>query len=389
MASEPNSSSSSLAGNPNGDSTLPSPDSIQNVGNPYYLHPNENPSLVLVSSVLTGPNYHSWARAMKMALMSKNKLRFIDRSSPVPSSVDPLYPAWERCNMMVLSWLTRSLSPTIAQSILWIDQASEVWEDLRARFSQNDVFRLADLQEDIQNLKQGDLSVSDYFTKLKILWDELLVIRPIVSCSCNPRCHCGMIDLYKNHLDQDYVIRFLKGLSDRFSTVKSQIMLVDPLPNINRVFSLVTQQERELGFQPVEAVTLFNKSSTPRTGNQNHYKPNSSAMGKQCTYCGKPRHTEATCYRKHGFPPGFKFRNSSVNSVIAAESASADKGSFEPHKVVNPNYSFTPDQYQKLLALVQSDKSSIPPSASVNHISANDVSLSNPPSTFQEDDWFS
>ncbi|KAK4276818.1 hypothetical protein QN277_014924 [Acacia crassicarpa] len=176
MASEPNSSSSSLAGNPNGDSTLPSPDSIQNVGNPYYLHPNENPSLVLVSSVLTGPNYHSWARAMKMALMSKNKLRFIDRSSPVPSSVDPLYLAWERCNMMVLSWLTRSLSPTIAQSILWIDKASEVWEDLRARFSQNDVFRLADLQEDIQNLKQGDLSVSDYFTKLKILWDELLVI---------------------------------------------------------------------------------------------------------------------------------------------------------------------------------------------------------------------
>ena len=88
--------------------------------------------------------------------------------------------------------------------------------------------------------------------------------------------------MYTNHLDQDYVIRFLKGLSDHFNTVKSQIMLVDPLSNISRVFSLVTQQERELGFPSVETITLFNKSSVPRSGNQNHHKPNSSAMGKQC-----------------------------------------------------------------------------------------------------------
>ena len=144
-------------------------DLSQSIANPYYLHPNENPSLVLVTPVLIGPNFHSWARAMRMALMSKNKIRFIDRSFPVPAPSDPLYPAWERCNMMVLSWLTRSISTSLAQSILWIDKASDVWEDLHARFSQNDVFRLADLQEDIQGLKQGDLSVSDYFTKLKIL----------------------------------------------------------------------------------------------------------------------------------------------------------------------------------------------------------------------------
>ncbi|KAK4282894.1 hypothetical protein QN277_014219 [Acacia crassicarpa] len=86
---------------------------------------------------------------MRMSLMSKNKSRFINRASPIPNNADPLFPAWERCNMMVLSWLTRSLSPTIAQSVLWIDKACDVWSDLRDRFSQNDVFRLADLQEEI------------------------------------------------------------------------------------------------------------------------------------------------------------------------------------------------------------------------------------------------
>ncbi|MCI78498.1 hypothetical protein A2U01_0099768, partial [Trifolium medium] len=36
--------------------------------NLYFLHPNENPSLVLVTPPLSGPNYHSWSRAMTMAL---------------------------------------------------------------------------------------------------------------------------------------------------------------------------------------------------------------------------------------------------------------------------------------------------------------------------------
>ena len=36
---------------------------------------------------------------------------------------------------------------------------------------------------------------------------------------------------------------FLKGLDDHFSVVRSQILLMDPLPSINRVFSMVAQQE--------------------------------------------------------------------------------------------------------------------------------------------------
>nr|GLL17069.1 uncharacterized protein LOC109157807 [Ipomoea trifida] len=47
-------------------------------GNPYYLHSNESPALVLVSPALDGSNYHPWARAMKIALSTKNKLAFID-----------------------------------------------------------------------------------------------------------------------------------------------------------------------------------------------------------------------------------------------------------------------------------------------------------------------
>ncbi|KAL4348230.1 hypothetical protein GQ457_17G016000 [Hibiscus cannabinus] len=55
----------------------------------YYIHPNENPSLVLTSELITGVNYHVWARSMKMSLISKNKFQFVNgvilESSPEDS----------------------------------------------------------------------------------------------------------------------------------------------------------------------------------------------------------------------------------------------------------------------------------------------------------------
>ncbi|KAL5785272.1 hypothetical protein ACOSQ2_007664 [Xanthoceras sorbifolium] len=37
----------------------------------------------------------------------------------------------------------------------------------------------------------------------------------------------------------EYVMSFLMGLNDSFTQVKGQLLLMDPLPSINRAFSLV------------------------------------------------------------------------------------------------------------------------------------------------------
>ncbi|CAN1762459.1 hypothetical protein LINPERHAP1_LOCUS8381 [Linum perenne] len=59
-------------------------------------------------------DYFSWARSMKMELLSKNKLGFIDES----------YPAWRRANVLVLGWLIHSVQPDISQRALWLDSRS-------------------------------------------------------------------------------------------------------------------------------------------------------------------------------------------------------------------------------------------------------------------------
>ena len=101
-----------------------------NSANPYYLHPNENPALVLVTPPLNDKNYHVWARSMQIALISKNKEKFIDGTLIKPPVSDPLYAPWIRCNTMVLAWIQRSISESIAKSVLWIDNAAGVWRNL-------------------------------------------------------------------------------------------------------------------------------------------------------------------------------------------------------------------------------------------------------------------
>ncbi|XP_052726515.1 uncharacterized protein LOC128196765 [Vigna angularis] len=110
--------------------------SLQDTTHDYYIHPNENPSLVLVSPILEGHNYHGWARSMSMALQMKNKFGFVDGSIPCPAGTDPMVQAWKRCNNLVLSWINHSVSHEIATSIIWIDSAATAWKDLKDRFSQ-------------------------------------------------------------------------------------------------------------------------------------------------------------------------------------------------------------------------------------------------------------
>ena len=62
---------------------------LTNLLNPYYTHPNENPGVAIVAQVLSGGNYHSWSRAMLLALKTKKKVKFVDGSLPRPALNDP------------------------------------------------------------------------------------------------------------------------------------------------------------------------------------------------------------------------------------------------------------------------------------------------------------
>lgn len=40
-------------------------------------------------------------------------------------------------------------------------------------------------------------------------------------------------------------MQFLMGLNESFSQIRAQVLMIDPMPAISKVFSLVVQEERQ------------------------------------------------------------------------------------------------------------------------------------------------
>lgn len=237
---------------------------------PYYLHANESPTLQLVSSLLDSSNYHEWARAMKVASSSKNKFGFINGLIKMPSIDDPKFFFWELCNNMVVSWLVRSLSPTIGRSVLWIDTAEGVWADLKKRFNKQDVFRIVEIQAKIYQTKQGSRNVNEYFTQLKLLWDEFLVLRPAPTCICDQKCKCSDSFLAKamTNFENDMLCVFLIGLDEKYTGARNQIMMMRPLPDVGEAFAMISQQERQFSIGIDSSISQFPHSGDTLPGRQ-------------------------------------------------------------------------------------------------------------------------
>lgn len=101
------------------------------------------------------------------------------------------------------------------------------------------------MKQAIASLKQESLSVSDYFTHLKGLWDEFLNYRPIPSCTCAAKCVRGLSKTLIEYQHYDYVHSFLMGLNESYAAVRGQILLMEPFPRINKVFSLIQNHENK------------------------------------------------------------------------------------------------------------------------------------------------
>jgi len=140
---------------------------------------------------------------MITSLSAKNKVEFIYGSVPQHAKTDTSYSSWNKCNNMVMSWIVHSVYVPIRQSIIWMDIAANIWKDLKTRFGQGDLLRISDLQLEAYSFCQGELTVTEYFTKLRVLWDELENFRPDPICSCPTRYSCKVSSIIVQRKQED------------------------------------------------------------------------------------------------------------------------------------------------------------------------------------------
>ncbi|KAL5575085.1 hypothetical protein UlMin_016784 [Ulmus minor] len=260
---------------------------------------------------------------------------------------------------------------------MYIHDARSMWIDLHDRFNQSNGPRIFQLKQQIHALTQGSNDVSAYFTKLKIFWDELRDFRPALVCNCG-----GMKSL-TDYQHEDYVLQFLMGLNESFSQIRAQILMSDSLPPINKVFSLVIQEERQ------RSMHFSGSSLPPISASYGVASSNYSAYkGKKdkpvCTHCGFFGHTVDKCYKIHGYPPGFKPKGRSgdfskgqtsshpgYSNSTSSSKPLANQTSFVAETQVNPEnhqnfsnntsplHALTANDYQHLISLLSTQMQGI------------------------------
>ena len=261
-------------------SSIDNPDSIHS---PYHLSNGDNPGLSIISEVLDGTNYDDWQIAMKTSLDAKNKLAFIDGSVVRPSETDAIFRIWSRCNSMVKSWLLNSVSKQIYKSILRFNDASEIWKELATRFHITNLPRSYQLSQQIWSLQQGNMTLDAYFTKLKTLWNELDGANCVNVCR-----NCTCCKTMATQSEHTRVIKFLAGLNDSYSVIRSQIIMKKNVPELAEIYNLLDQDFSQRTITPVQNAVAFNVSAPePAHASINATYNHSKSQPKIiCSHCG-------------------------------------------------------------------------------------------------------
>lgn len=127
----------------------------------------------------------------------------------------------------------------------YIDNVVDLWRELTKKFRQSNGQLIYQLKKEIDNLRQENMTTVTYYGKLKKLWDEMHSLRafPSYVCGALSTCSCSVFKKVVEFEDEERMMKFLLGLNEGLDNTITNVLSMDPLPGINRVFSITQQIE--------------------------------------------------------------------------------------------------------------------------------------------------
>ncbi|KAL0297060.1 UNVERIFIED_CONTAM: Retrovirus-related Pol polyprotein from transposon RE1 [Sesamum radiatum] len=136
-------------------------------------------------------------------------------------------------------------------------------------------------------------------------------------CSCG-KCTCGSNKAKLEEIEENQLMQFLMGLSEPYDSIRSQILVLDPLLRVNKAYSMVLRVERQrrvyLEYANVGENTAMNTRNMEYKLNTGHrmFQKKKGSMEKKhmiCEHCCKPGNNKETCFKLHGIPKWYKDLN--------------------------------------------------------------------------------
>ncbi|XP_074322963.1 uncharacterized protein LOC141659923 [Apium graveolens] len=292
-----------------------------------FIHPSDSNTSQLVSVKFNGEGFSNWKRSMLFALSSKNKIGFVNGTVETPELTSSDYKLWERCNDLVISWLLFNLDENIARSVLFLKTTRSIWLDLENRFGYTSVTQVFSLEQNLSEMKQGQQSVSEFYTQIKTVWVSMDDASPLPICTCE-KCTCLLSGRMKQVQQTHRMLQFLIKLNDQFVMVRANILMMVPLPDLTQVFRMVTQEESHKDYcqlisQFDNLAFIADKRRFPDSTSSQRFQPQSSGSStnfqKQsfnafrktnqkignsyfCTHCKMTGNSNDRCFKLHGYP---------------------------------------------------------------------------------------
>lgn len=92
---------------------------------------------------------------------------------------------------MAVAWFRNSASPTIKPTLVFMQSAKAISDDIEHYFMQGDAPCKFALRKAISEVRQDDLSVAAYFNLLKDYWEELSTLRNFKDYLCTVARYLG------------------------------------------------------------------------------------------------------------------------------------------------------------------------------------------------------
>ncbi|XP_071738952.1 uncharacterized protein [Rutidosis leptorrhynchoides] len=185
---------------------------------------------------------------MKLALSTKNKMGFINGSVLRSKTDEVLASQWDRCNSVVLSWILGSVTEDLYCGQILSTNATEVWNELKETYDKIDTSIIFNLHQQIKTLKQNYRTLFEYYHKLNTLWKQYDAMVSSPYCTCGAvACSYEAGTSHKEHKKMMKLMQFLMGLSEEYTTVRSNILLRDSVLDVKEAYAIISREESHKG----------------------------------------------------------------------------------------------------------------------------------------------
>lgn len=107
------------------------------------------------------------------------------------------------------------------------------------------------------------------------------------------------------------MMQFLMGLSDAYEGIKDQILLMEPLPTVSKVFSMVQRAETQrriktnMGIMPENSTMAIRVTPKSDQGGRRNFQLRDKTNLK-CSHCSRTRHSREECFHLNGYPEWYQ-----------------------------------------------------------------------------------